>query len=418
MAAPVERGATYLSEIGACRKTKNRMKLSLFCFSAQTSIIRELVYSFTHATKCAKGQSMTGNFEDKTEIEENVDAETETSTVEFNIVVTASDWTLELLASKFTSGDIIIPDYQRKFVWDITRASTLIESFAIGLPVPQVFFYENSEGQLEVIDGQQRITSITYFFEGYFGEADDNGNRKVFRLKGLEQRKDLEGKTFEELDDRTKRKIKNASLRGVTVKQLTPEQEQPESVYHIFERLNTGGQPLNAQEIRNAVYRGPILKELEALNSDKNWRKIYGKPVPDPKQRDIELILRLFALFENIANYAPPMKDFISREMAGNKNFDSSRAKRFSAAFPAATRAVVETIEKPFRPRGLLNAATLEAVMLTLLEANADAQFSKQAYDNLLRRKDFLYLITSNTTNTESVNSRKEIAQNELFGNE
>jgi len=361
---------------------------------------------------------MTDNDETQIEIEEFVDDETETSTVEFNIVVTASDWTLELLASKFISGDIIIPDYQRKFVWDIRRASTLIESFAIGLPVPQVFFYENSEGQLEVIDGQQRITSIAYFFEGYFGEQDANGNRKVFRLKGLEQRKDLEGKTFEELDDRTKRKIKNASLRGVTVKQLTPDQEQPESVYHIFERLNTGGQPLNAQEIRNAVYRGPILNQLENLNLEKNWRTIYGKPAPDPKQRDIELILRLFALFENIKGYTPPMKDFISRQMAGNRDFNSARAKRFIAAFPAATQAVVETIEKPFRPRGLLNAATLEAVMLTLLEADAVADFSEQKYDELIRRDDFLELITSNTTNTETVNSRKQIAQEVLFDDE
>jgi len=352
------------------------------------------------------------------DIEEFASAETETSTVEFNIVVTASDWTLELLASKFVSGDIIIPDYQRKFVWDIRRASTLIESFAIGLPVPQVFFYENSDGQLEVIDGQQRITSIAYFFEGYFGEADAKGNRKVFRLRGLEQRKDLEGKSFEELDDRTKRKIKNASLRGVTVKQLSPEEEQPESVYHIFERLNTGGQPLNAQEIRNAVYRGKILNCLEDLNANKDWRSIYGKPMPDPKQRDIELILRLFALFENIDNYSPPMKDFLSREMAENREFSSERAARFVNAFHEACSIVVNEIEKPFRPRGLLNAATMEAVMLAVMENQSDKGLSAQGYKNLLEMDEFLELVTSNTTNIENVNARKAIAVKVLFEHE
>lgn len=284
------------------------------------------------------------------EIEYLTNDDVETSTVEFNIVVTSSDWTLELLASKFQSGDIIIPDYQRKFVWDIRRASTLIESFAIGLPVPQVFFYENGDGQLEVIDGQQRITSIAYFFEGLFGGEDVNGNRKVFKLKGLEQRKDLEGKTFAELDERTKRRIKNASLRGVTVKQLIPEEEQPESVYHIFERLNTGGQPLNAQEIRNAVYRGALLTELERLNQDENWRKIYGKPEPDPKQRDIELILRLLAFYRNTNDYTPPMKDFLSKEMSNNRSFSSDRAKEFGAAFSHATKAVVEALDRPFSP--------------------------------------------------------------------
>lgn len=350
------------------------------------------------------------------EIEDTTNDETETSTVEFNIVVTASDWTLELLASKFQSGDIVIPDYQRKFVWDIRRASTLIESFAIGLPVPQVFFYENAEGELEVIDGQQRITSIAYFFEGYFGKEDANGNRKVFKLKGLEQRKDLEGKSFEELDDRTKRKIKNASLRGVTVKQLTPKEEQPESVYHIFERLNTGGQPLNAQEIRNAVYRGPILENLEILNTDENWRIIYGKPDPDPKQRDIELILRLLALYENTSSYVPPMKDFLSREMANNRRFESDRVKNFAAVFKHACEVVVGTIERPFRPRGLLNAATMDAVMVAVMEQGADVEFTKANYDELLKDENFLHMITSNTSNIENVKSRNEIADKILFG--
>jgi hypothetical protein len=321
-------------------------------------------------------------------------------------------------ASKFQSGDIIIPDYQRKFVWDIRRASTLIESFAIGLPVPQVFFYENADGQLEVIDGQQRITSIAYFFEGFFGEEDSNGNRKVFKLKGLEQRKDLEGKSFAELDERTKRRIKNTSLRGVTVKQLTPEEEQPESVYHIFERLNTGGQPLNAQEIRNAVYRGALLAELERLNKNENWRKIYGKPEPDPKQRDIELILRLLAFYKNTENYVPPMKDFLSREMSKNRSFNSDRSKEFSKAFVLASEAVVEALDKPFRPRGLLNAATLEAVMVALMEQGPHVTLSKDRYDALLGDQDFRTMITSNTSNIDSVKSRKAIANKILFDHE
>lgn len=352
------------------------------------------------------------------EIEYLTNEDTETSTVEFNIVVTSSDWTLELLASKFQSGDIIIPDYQRKFVWDIRRASTLIESFAIGLPVPQVFFYENNEGQLEVIDGQQRITSIAYFFEGFFGVADVQGRRKVFKLKGLEQRKDLEEKAFNELDERTRRRIKNASLRGVTVKQLTPEDEQPESVYHIFERLNTGGKPLNAQEIRNAVYRGRILSELEKLNKDKNWRSIYGKAEPDPKQRDIELILRLLSLYKNAKNYKPPMKDFLSSEMSKNRAFDSERAKEFIDSFLSATRAVTKVLEKPFRPRGLLNAATLEAVMVSLMEQGLGAEFTKDSYDALLRDQEFKDAITSNTSDVDSVTSRKVIADRILFGHE
>jgi hypothetical protein len=233
-------------------------------------------------------------------------------------------------------------------------------------------------------------------------------------LSGLEQRKDLEGKSFDELDDRTKRKLKNASLRGVTVKQLTPEEEQPESVYHIFERLNTGGQPLNAQEIRNAVYRGPILAALEELNEDENWRAIYGKSEPDPKQRDIELVLRLFSLFENVEQYVPPMKDFLSREMANNKAFETERAARFFIAFRRACEVANSTLKKPFRPRGLLNAATLEAVMGVLMELPEGAPFSADTYGDLIRDESFIEAFTSNTTSRDQVLSRRNIAREKI----
>jgi len=233
----------------------------------------------------------------------------------------------------------------------------------------------------------------------------------------LEQRKDLEGLAFENLDDRTKRKLKNTSLRGVTVKQLTPKEEQPESVYHIFERLNTGGRPLNAQEIRNAVYRGPILQNLEELNTDENWRAIYGKPDPDPKQRDIELVLRLFALFENIQNYSPPMKDFLSREMAENRSFDSARAKRFGPAFKKAAALANSALDRPFRPRGLLNAATLEAVMGVLLELTDEGTFSPATYNQLVIDDRFVDAFTSNTTSLEQVTTRREIAEELLTTN-
>ncbi len=349
------------------------------------------------------------------EIEEPINEETETSTVEFNIVVTSSDWSLELLAQKFGNGDIVIPDYQRKFVWDIRRASTLIESFAIGLPVPQVFFFENQDGQLEVIDGQQRITSIFYFFEGFFGPENDKGNRRIFRLTGLEQRKDLEGKSFAELDERTKRKLRNSSLRGVTVRQLAPKDEQPESVYHIFERLNTGGQPLNAQEIRNVVYRGEILNHFDSLNQNPHWRQIYGKPEADPKQRDIELILRLFALFHSAEEYAPPMKDFLSRAMARNRDFNSQKAKDFSERFAKAAEIVATNVQRPFRPRGLLNAATMEAVMVALMEAAADAKISEASYTALINDADFRRTISSNTTSIENVTTRRQIADRILL---
>ena len=215
--------------------------------------------------------------EDTVEVEEELD---KSPFVEFDISVSPADPTLELLATQVARGDIIIPFYQRLFVWKIEQASKLIESFLMGLPVPQVFLYVNDEGLLEVIDGQQRIKSVSYFFEGYFGEADSQNRREIFRLKGLSERSEYNGKTFAELSPRDQRKLRNSTLRAINIKQLKPSLRN-DSVFHIFERLNTGGTQLKPQEIRNAVYRGKIVDELKSLSSNGGWRKILGITRPD-----------------------------------------------------------------------------------------------------------------------------------------
>ena len=102
--------------------------------------------------------------------------------VVYDIATYPSDYTLEVLRGMYLAGDIVIPPYQRKFVWDIQQASLLVESFLMGLPVPPIFLYVNEDNKLEVIDGQQRLKSMVYFMEGYFGETDSRGNRKEFTL--------------------------------------------------------------------------------------------------------------------------------------------------------------------------------------------------------------------------------------------
>jgi len=117
--------------------------------------------------------------------DEELDTEEENDEVPyvaFDISVSPSDPSLELLTQQIERGDIIVPFYQRKYVWKIEQASRLVESFLMGLPVPQVFLYVNADDQLEVIDGQQRLMSVKYFIEGLFGPEDDRGRRQVLRL--------------------------------------------------------------------------------------------------------------------------------------------------------------------------------------------------------------------------------------------
>jgi len=347
---------------------------------------------------------------------ETVDEKDEIPYVEFDISVSPSDPTLENLAQKVANNDMIVPFYQRRFVWKIEQASRLIESFLMGLPVPQVFLYVNDDNQLEIIDGQQRILSIKYFLEGYFGEEDNRGKRQIFKLKGLSERSEYNGRTFDELSDRDKRRLRNSTLRAINIRQLTPDANY-DSVFHIFERLNTGGTALKPQEIRNAVYRGDIVSQLQELNDDGDWQAILGLKSPDRNQKDVELILRLFGLFEDWEEYEKPMLHFLNRTMRNNRDFDSDKAERFADRFPDVTLLINETLDKPFRPKRVINSAVLEAVVVTLLEhPTIEGEQLARNYPVLMKDAIFQELITGSTTDTATLRGRIARAQMILRG--
>jgi hypothetical protein len=351
--------------------------------------------------------------DDELEVEEEND---EVPYVEYDISVSPSDPSLELLSQKIERKDIIIPAYQRRYVWKIEQASKLIESFLMGLPVPQVFLYVNDEDQLEVIDGQQRLMSVHYFFQGLYGEEDDRGRRQIFKLKGLAERSEYNGKTFEELSQRDQRKLRNSTLRAINIKQLKPH-TGGDSVFHIFERLNTGGTRLKPQEIRNAVYRGKIVERLKDINDNPIWRSIIGLTKPDRNQKDVELVLRLFSLFRVWNSYEKPMLKYLNDFMNRNRSFNSKNATDFTVRFSESVSLVFKWVDKPFRPRRVLNVAVLEAVMITLLEDESitGAQLAAN-YPILLKDPEFAANIIGGTTDTTVLLSRIRAAKR-ILGN-
>lgn len=259
--------------------------------------------------------------------------------VTYDIASYPSDLTLSVLAEMWKNKDIVIPEFQRNFVWKIDQSSLLIESFLLGLPVPQVFFYVDENNKNLVIDGQQRLLSVVYFLEGYFGSESIHGKKQVFRLAGLDDRSPYAKKRFVDLDEASQRKLKNAVLRAINIRQLNPKEEHT-SVYHIFERLNTGGTPLKPQEIRNCVFRGGFATQLRELNADSNWRKILGKETLDKHQKDVELILRVFALSQAWHKYEKPMKEFLNVAMDYNSSGTTQKVKWFAERFAHATKLI------------------------------------------------------------------------------
>ena len=165
---------------------------------------------------------------------------------EYTIGAYPADFTLEVLHQKWNAGEIKIPEFQRAFVWKQVQASKLIESFLVGLPVPPVYLYTERESQISlVVDGQQRLKSIFYFFDGYFGN-EVHGRNPVFCLVGLSPDSRFLGKSYEDLMEPDQRRFKGAVVRSFTVQQLDPADDT--SIYHIFERLNTGGTHLNQSQ--------------------------------------------------------------------------------------------------------------------------------------------------------------------------
>lgn len=309
---------------------------------------------------------MSADNEDDLRVEEETGDEE--AYVPYDITAYPSDLTLSGIHEMWHAGDLIVPDFQRNFVWTINQSSLLIESFLMGLPVPQMFLYVDESNRGLVIDGLQRMMSIVYYLDGFFGDETIHGKKQVFRLTGLSERSPFYKKTFADLDDSYQRKLKSSVLRAINIRQLNPLGEKT-SIYHIFERLNTGGTPLTPQEIRNCVFRGEFVKELRRLNQDKNWRKLIGKTTYDRHQKDVELILRVFSLSYGLARYEKPMKEFLNKTMYANQNGDSKEVVAFLDLFPKICEVVVKVLPlKPFHLRGgRLNVSALDAVLATLI---------------------------------------------------
>lgn len=321
----------------------------------------------------------------------------------YRILSYPADYTLEVLYSWWQQGDVVIPPFQRRFVWTHRQASRLIESFLMGLPVPELFIYKDKDEKILVIDGQQRLRSVFAFLDGIFPDG------KTFSLEDVAP--NWLGKTFQDLDPVDGRRFRSATLRTITVDQIDPADDT--SIYHIFERLNTGGTILSPQEVRNCVAYGPFSDFLNQLNTASLWRDIMGSPQVDKRFRDVELILRFFALL--LGEYKEkPMKDFLTKFMRRNRN--NKNLGKFRELFEHTCRRVVGALgPKPFHVRRGLNAAAYDSVMCAFASSEETPSDIKRRYARLLDHSDFAAAITAGTTDIDTVASRIGLAKKILF---
>lgn len=342
---------------------------------------------------------------------EELEEVAESSTAELSKIVSYNIAnTIEVLKFKIDNGEIDLqPEFQRDFVWDINRASLFIDSLLIGLPIPSIFLGKSKDDETyKVIDGQQRLKSAYYFLAGKFNTK---GKEQIFNLRKLEDR-DWNGKTYAELDEKYQRRIRNAVLNTTVIEDIDT---NPRVVHDIFHRLNTGGMPLKDQEIRNCIYSGTFNKVLYDLNENELWRDLLGQKYPDRRLRDLELILRFYALKDNLTNYTPSMREFLS-----NYQRDNSKVKPNEDIFNKTINLIHSEIGLgAFRIKRSVNKSVCDAITVSLaqiLEEGKTIKNLKEQHSKLIADDEFQKYVTSGTSTETHVNGRITIARNYLLG--
>lgn len=248
---------------------------------------------------------------------------------EYDITSSPNDFNVITIYNFLESGVVKVPAFQRNYVWDQVRASKLIESLIIGLPIPQIFLYEEQRNKFLVIDGQQRLMTIYYFIKQRFPKKEkrselgiifdthghipeeilmNNEYFKPFKLK-LPKSK-FDGLVYEELDE-FKSSFELKTIRNIIIKQNFPQNEH-NSVFEIFNRLNTGSLNLKPQEIRSSLYHSDFDTMLKRINLNENWRILLGVDNPDLRLKDVELLLRAIGIMAFGENYKAPMNKFLN----------------------------------------------------------------------------------------------------------
>lgn len=337
--------------------------------------------------------------------------------VSYDVTSYGSDPDVEGLVRRLDRGDIVIPSFQRSYVWSKSQASRFIESLLLGLPVPGIFLAVDAETEKQiVIDGQQRLRSLQMFYQGLYSSAGRLGEGTPFKLVRVQR--PFEGLTYNELNERDRIRLDTSIIHATVVRQLQPENDDG-SIYHIFERLNSGGSKLSAQEIRTALYHGPFMDLISNLNDNEAWRFVFGDK--HKRLKDQELILRFIALFEESDKYARPMGDFLNGFSLSNRFADEETQKGYADLFISTIEGLSAAIgKKLFRLDKTLNAAVFDSCMVGYARAIAcgvvlSADEIVERYDSLISSREYLDAVSRSTADDKQVKTRLGLAT-QAFG--
>lgn len=238
----------------------------------------------------------------------------------------AYDKSVSDVIAMINAGDIFLnPDYQRNYIWDNKKASLLIESFLLNVPIPVIYVSEDDDSCWNVVDGLQRLETLRRFFAN------------EFKLRGLEVLQELNGIQYSTLNPKAGRLLRNGILRII----LIFKESHPDIKYEIFMRLNRGSIRLTEQELRNCLYRGTLNNLLKELRENEKYLQMIGLSGPHKRMDDAELILRYFTISHSYdwqtnklaSTYKGKVVSSMNKYIEAKKNMSASDIEKLRSAF-------------------------------------------------------------------------------------
>ena len=331
----------------------------------------------------------------------------------FNITAYGADFLVDGIVNRLKQNDIVVPrfdpesesqtglrGFQRHFVWSKSQCDKFVESLLMGFPVPGIFLVQRPNNVLLVLDGQQRLATLYSFYEGLLKD-------RTFRLTFVQDM--YKGMRYRDLPDDDRRRLDNSILHATILRQDKGEGAQ-QAVYQIFERINTGGTPLQPHEIRIALYGGNLIRLIRELNNVRSWRTLFGNP--SMRFKDHELILRFLALYYAGDRYSRPMKgflnDFVEEQQAPSEDLNEEYERRFRSTVEAIADGIGERAFRPIRP---INAAVADSIMVGIAKrldrgSVRDLAGLEAVYRELLADEDYRRAVDRSTADEESVRTR------------
>jgi hypothetical protein len=318
----------------------------------------------------------------------------------YNLSYYGADYPVDSLVQRMNEEEIIVPHFQREYVWKHDEASRFIESLILRLPVPSIFLLRDKiTNRLIIIDGQQRLKTLLYFFKGEFP-----GGQKFYLKNVLPE---YERKTFQDLNMSDQRELKNSIIHCIIIM----DEEESDAPYHLFERLNTTGTPLTSQEIRSALYFGPFNDLLISLNNENEWNRIVKK---DIRLTDQEYILRLIAFHYDFEYYNGNMKSFLNQFMMRNRELNNFSKDEIQSFFLPTIHFLSEILSNHKRPFSI---AFFEPIFYFISKErlyNKSLSKVSELIKELSNDEEYLKLSKSSTTSKSSIFHRFEYVKHKF----